>query len=124
MKILVVEDEPVLQRLYSRVLTEAGYEVTVLNDGTYVLETAKEEKPGLVLLDVMLPNMNGLDVLRALKGDTTTNMIPVIMLSAHEDDSFLFQAMQIGASRYLLKSAFEPEAIVGMVKETLEKAAA
>jgi DNA-binding response OmpR family regulator len=119
-KILLVEDDPVMQRMYSNALKEAGFAVVLASDGTTVVALVRQEQPALVLMDVMMPNRNGLEALKDLKTSDDTKQVPVIMLSAHEDDTLMFNAMQEGANRYLVKSMFDPLAIIGIIKEVIE----
>lgn len=119
MKILFVEDTETMQRLYTRALEAAQFEVVLIDDGINALETAITEQPDLILMDVMMPQMNGLDTLDTLKKDERTKTIPVIMMSAHEDDKLLLRAMQAGASRYLIKSNVEVTELPSLVTQTI-----
>ena len=120
MKVLVVDDDQYIQRMYGRTMQLESVEVIGINEGTQAVETAKREKPDIILMDVMMPKMNGLDALRALKASDETKDIPVIMLSAYEEEALLLNAINSGASMYLLKSDFEPQQIVDILKETVE----
>lgn len=117
--LLLVEDDPTLQRLYSRVFDEADFEVVVASDGVAIVEKASVESPDVILMDVMMPNRNGMEALGDLKDNEETKDIPVIMLSAHEDDQLLMQAMQMGAKRYLVKSRLDPDQVVSITREVL-----
>ncbi len=118
-KVLLVEDDPAIQRLYDNLFRLEGYGVALLPDGNNVVDTAKHEKPDIILMDVMMPGRNGLDALKDLKAERHTKYIPVIMLSAYEEDDLLFQAMQAGANRYLVKSRLEPPEVVAIIKEVI-----
>ncbi len=122
-KILLVEDDPALQRLYVKILTQASYEYRLANNGVAIVEKALSEAPDLIIMDVMMPERNGMKALADLKNNDTTKNIPVIMLSAYQDDELLFQAMQLGAKRYLVKSMLEPSQVLDIVKETLLESA-
>lgn len=122
-KILLVEDDPALQRLYVKILTQASYEYRLANNGVAIVEKALSEAPDLIIMDVMMPERNGMKALADLKNNDTTKNIPVIMLSAYQDDELLFQAMQLGAKRYLVKSLLEPRQVLDIVKETLLESA-
>ncbi len=117
--LLLVEDDPTLQRLYSRVFDEADFDVVVASDGVAIVEKANTESPDVILMDVMMPNRNGIEALGDLKGNEETKDIPIIMLSAHEDDQLLMQAMQMGAKRYLVKSRLDPDEVVTITREVL-----
>jgi CheY-like chemotaxis protein len=118
-KILVVEDDPFIQRLYTKLFKEEGFVLTLSPDGTGVVEKVKQEQPDIIMMDIMMPNRNGLEALGDLKANDETKNVPVIMLSASEDDSLLFQAMQAGANRYLVKSRLEPTEVLAIVKEVI-----
>lgn len=119
--LLLVEDNEYVQRMFGRVFAAAEFTVTTATDGSEALQIAEVNKPDTIIMDVMMPNMNGLEALKALKENSETVAIPVVMLSAHDDETLMMQALQLGAKRYLLKSALEPDAIVTLVKEVLNK---
>lgn len=120
MRILVVEDNPIMQRMYARTMEEAGLDVSLAADGTSVQNVALTEHPDIILMDMMLPNMNGIDALKALKVNEQTKATPVIMLSAYDDPDLMQQALDAGASRYLTKDSLEPQQIAELVQQTLE----
>jgi DNA-binding response OmpR family regulator len=103
-KIVLVEDEVVLSKAIHIELEDAGFHVKSALDGAAGLELIRKEQPDLVLLDIILPKMNGFDVLAALKKDPNTKKIPVVILSnlGHEDDRK--RGMELGAVDYCLKS--------------------
>ena len=115
----MVEDDELIQRMYVRVFTKAGFEVKTANDGEQGILAASEFMPDLIIMDVMMPNLNGIQALEAIKGNDSTKAIPVIMLSADDDGTLMMKAMQLGANRFLVKSAFEPNQVVGIVKSVL-----
>jgi len=117
LKILVVEDEPALVGILEFLLTDEGYQVAVAYDGETGLELAKEEKPALVILDVMLPNMNGFEVCNQLRRFTT---IPVIILSAKDHDQDVIKGLEIGADDYITKP-FNHRELVLRVKKLLSR---
>lgn len=98
--VLVVDDDPNIRSLLSQELTEAGYRVRLAEDGRKALTLIREEMPGLVILDVMMPEMNGFDVAAVLKNDPTTMDIPIIILSILEDKE---RGFRLGIDRYLTK---------------------
>ena len=120
--LLLVEDNPIIQRMYSRNFELANFQVTTASDGTMGVSTALSLHPDIIVMDVMMPNMNGLEALKLLKENEQTKAIPVIMLSANEDDNLFKQALDLGASRYLLKSSLDPNSIVDMINETIAAA--
>ncbi|MDP3963437.1 MAG: response regulator [bacterium] len=121
-KVLVVEDELSLQKAIVDVLGITGYTALGASDGEEGLLLAQKEKPDLILLDIILPKMNGFDVLKRLKEDETTKAIPVIMLTNLESSGDIEQALSLGAMTYLVKTNYELDDIMKRVKDTLAKA--
>lgn len=117
--ILIVEDDPLMSRLYSKVFSIEGYEVITAADGEEALSAVHKNLPTLILLDVMMPKMNGLELLEKLKSDPSTKKIPVIMLTNLAGTADAEKAMTLGAVKYIVKSEYEPKQIVSMVKEIL-----
>ncbi len=118
-KVLIVEDDPLMSRMYHKIFNFEGYEVEMAGDGEEGLEKAKSVKPTIMLLDVMMPKMNGLQVLEKLKADPDTKTIPVIMLTNLAGQQDAENAMSKGAVKYIVKSEHEPKEVVNMVKEIL-----
>ncbi len=122
--ILLVEDDPMLTELYETKLEMEGYQVTVVTDGEAGLKQAKKLKPDLILLDIMLPKLNGFAVLKELKANRGTVTIPVIVLTnlgGEKADNDKKLALGLGASQFLVKTFHLPDDIVGTVKTTLDK---
>ena len=103
-RILLAEDDRILRKAGETSLKKRGYDVIAAVDGEDALAKAREHKPDLILLDVMMPKMHGFDVLRALKGDATVRDIPVIMLTNLEQAADIKRATDDGAVGYLVKS--------------------
>lgn len=118
-KILIVEDDPLMSRMYQKIFKFEGFEVDFAGDGEEGLEKARTVKPTLMLLDIMMPKMNGLQVLEKLKLDPETKAIPVIMLTNLAGTQDAEAALTKGAVKYIIKSENEPKAVVNMVKEIL-----
>ncbi len=118
-KILVVEDEATLQKALSEALIQSGYEVLSALDGLRGLELAREGKPDLILLDIILPKMDGFEVLKRIKEDENTSSIPVIILTNLSDVSDVEKALDLGATTYLVKADFHLEDVLKKVKEAL-----
>src|SRR5436190_7484371 len=119
MKVLVAEDDPDIQILLKMVLMRLGKcEVFVTASGDEVFRLAKEHSPGLILLDVMLPEMNGFDICKLLKGDAATQQIPVIFLTARSMPNEMAQATKLGALGYLAKP-FDPMTLVSQINDLL-----
>ncbi len=119
-KIHLIEDDPLLSRMYERLFTIHDFDFMVDLDSQVGLERVKTERPDLVLLDIMMPNLNGLEVLKLLKSDDTTKAIPVVMITNVEDDDTQKQAEELGADGYLIKSRFDPDETVEYVTKKLK----
>ncbi len=117
--ILVVEDEESLLKVLTDSLTLAGFKVLGAKDGKQGLESALKNIPKLILLDIVMPNMDGIEMLRRLKLEPSVKNIPVILLTNLGETSKMLQAKELGAEDYLIKSHFKIEDIVKMVKEKL-----
>lgn len=119
-KILIVDDDPLLSNMYRTKFELDGNTVFIANDGKECILKAKSESPDLILMDVMMPVMNGLEALRELKMDQKTKKIPVVMLtnvsSSEAEES---EGLELGAVAYLVKSDYTPKEIVQKVKEIL-----
>lgn len=118
-KILVVEDDPLISRMYQKIFSFEGFEVEMAGDGEEGWEKVKTVKPTLILLDIMMPKMNGLQVLEKLKLDPDTKSIPVVMLTNLAGVSDAETALSKGAIKYIVKSEHEPQEITKMVKEIM-----
>lgn len=118
-KIVLVEDDEVMARMYRRVFSFGGFDVIVATDGEDGLEKIKQTLPDLVILDVMMPKMNGLEVLGKLKTDLRTKNIPVVMLTNLKIPEEVRLALENGAARYIVKCEHEPKKVFEMVREVL-----
>lgn len=118
-KILIVDDEKDLVETVVFQLQEAGYEVVSAYDGQEGLSKAQKEKPDLIVLDLMLPKMDGYKVCGLLKADTRYNKIPVIMFTAKAQESDKKLGQEVGAEAYITKP-FEQEILLGKIKELLK----
>jgi len=115
--ILVIDDEPKIVEICTDYLTAAGFNVTAANDGPQGLALARKEKPDLVVLDLMLPGMDGLDVCRELRRESNT---PIIMLTARVEESDKLVGLELGADDYLTKP-FSPRELVARVRTVLRR---
>lgn len=114
-KILAVDDERHIVRLVQVNLERAGYEVVTAFDGKDALEKVASEQPDLVVLDVMMPYMDGFEVLQNLRKNPSTRELPVIMLTAKAQDADVFRGWQSGVDCYLTKP-FNPMELISFVK--------
>lgn len=116
-KILLTEDDALMARMYQKIFSFEGFEVEVAQNGQECLDKVHQSQPTIILLDVMMPVMNGLDTLDRLKADPTTKAIPVIMLTNLAGQQDAESALAKGAVKYIIKSEHEPKEISDMVKE-------
>jgi len=119
-KILVVEDEATLQKALTETLVQNGYNVLNALDGLRGLEIAREEKPDLILLDIILPKMDGFEVLKKLKEDENVSEIPIIILTNLSDASDIQKTLDLGATTYLVKADFHLKDVLKKIEETLD----
>jgi CheY-like chemotaxis protein len=117
-KILIVDDSPAEIKLMQALLNEAGYPSVAINDPTRIEQTIDVERPGLILLDVVMPQRNGFQVCRELKGHAEYGRIPVVMVSSKNTPSDKFWAQQQGADGYVVKP-FTREDLLGAVQKFL-----
>jgi DNA-binding response OmpR family regulator len=116
-KILIVEDEISLQETLAYNLKKQGYEVVIAGDGPSALEVVRSSKPDLILLDIMLPGMDGFDVCRKLRSEVST---PVLMLTARDDEIDRVVGLEVGADDYLTKP-FSMRELIARVKAMLRR---
>ena len=119
-KILFIEDESALQKTFGDMLTQEGYEMISALDGETGLRLAREEKPDLILLDLVLPKVHGLDVLKKLKEDPETRQIPVIILTNLEDMESIEKALSLGATTFLVKASYTLEEVLEKIEKALK----
>lgn len=118
-KILLIEDEPSIRDLYSRQLTKAGYTVATAEDGNKGLELLKSDTYDLLLLDIMLPGINGLQVLREFKTQNPNSQMKVVLLTNLGQDTVIKEGFTLGASAYLIKASYTPDQIVTEVNNLI-----
>ena len=119
-KVLIVEDEANIRQLVKYNLEKESFQVLEAEDGLLGLRLAKAEKPDLVLLDLMLPQMDGLEVSRSLKGNPATAALPIIMLTAKSEEIDKVIGLELGADDYMTKP-FSPRELVARVKAVLRR---
>ncbi|MBO8163705.1 MAG: response regulator transcription factor [Brevibacillus sp.] len=117
-KILVVDDEPSIVKLLQFNLEKSGFEVITASDGKQALDMAYQEKPDFIVLDLMLPKMDGMDVCKALRQDRINT--PILMLTAKDDELDKILGLELGADDYLTKP-FSPREVVARVKAILRR---
>jgi DNA-binding response OmpR family regulator len=117
--IFIIEDDKFLRELISKKLYKENYNVITAVNGEEGIKKIKEEKPDLVLLDLVLPGINGFEVLSQIKNDPTISLIPVIILSNLGQEEDIEKGMELGAIDYMVKAHFTPGEIVEKIKTIL-----
>ncbi|MBP1466642.1 response regulator transcription factor [Candidatus Chloroploca sp. M-50] len=118
--ILVVDDEPGIVQIARDYLDRAGFRVLTADDGPGALRLARTERPHLLVLDLMLPGMDGLDVTRSLRQDQATRKLPIIMLTARVEEADRLIGLELGADDYMTKP-FSPRELVARVRAVLRR---
>ena len=119
--VLIVDDDAFLSGIYTTKLEMDGFRVVVARDGEEGLKSAKAEKPSIILLDVLMPKLDGFETLKRLKADIETKSIPVIMLTNIGQKEDIEQAKADGAEDYLIKAHFVPAEAVEKIRGILNK---
>lgn len=119
-RILAVDDEENILELVKYNLTREGFDVLCATSGEEALKAARKEPPDLLLLDLMLPGVNGMEVMRRLKSDAATKEIPIVMLTVKRDDVDVIMGLEMGADDYITKP-FSPKVLVARVKAILRR---
>lgn len=122
-RILLVEDEDFIRDLYKRQLELAGFQVDAKPNGAEGLVAAKQNPYDLVLLDIMLPDINGLEILKQLKQGPVSKNTPIVMLTNLGQDTVIKEGFTLGAEGYLIKASYTPDQIVQEVKNIVNKKA-
>ena len=120
-KILVVEDEEILRTALAEELKQENFEVVTAKDGQDGVEKATAEKPDLILLDLVMPRLDGLGALKELKAKDDTKEIPVVILTNLSDYDKVSDALSLGAMDYLVKANYRLEELVNKIKTVLER---
>ena len=121
MKILIIDDEQLLLDLYHDILVESGFEVIMSRSGKEGIDLAIEQKPDVVLLDILMPEMNGFDVARELKNNDTTKNIPIYLLTNLPQESSSEKANELGVAGYMMKAMTEPAELAETMKNVAAK---
>jgi CheY-like chemotaxis protein len=120
-KVLLIEDDELIYAMYQKAFTLAGIEIELAKNGQIGLEKVHTSQPDLILLDVMMPKMNGIEVLEKLKTDPATNHIPVVMLTNVSEFQIMNHAIAEGATQYIVKSDTEPQELVNLARNIITK---
>lgn len=116
MKVLIIDDERAILKMYAEQMQLMGIEALTAPDGPTGLRLAVEDKPDVILLDIIMPRLNGLDVLAQLKEDQETRNIPVFLLTNLPEECSGEKAKELGAAGYFVKAQYDPDKIIEKVK--------
>lgn len=119
-KVVLVEDEKMLADMYATKFSMEGFETTKANDGAAGLELAKKVRPDIILLDVIMPKLDGFAVLKLLKEDEKVKNVPVILLTNLGQDEDIKKGKQLGAADYFVKANHTPAEVVKKIREVLK----
>lgn len=117
--VLLAEDDIFVSDIYNLKLQKEGFEVILVPDGREAIKRLETETPDLIMLDIMMPYMDGMDVLEAIKKDDRLKNIPVLMLTNLSEKENIEKAMKMGANDYLIKAHFTPSEVINKVKALL-----
>lgn len=123
-KILIIEDDSSLSQLYQTMFEDQEFAVLTASDGQQGIDTAVRERPAVILLDILMPKVNGFDVLKSLKNQVETKNIPIIIasnLGSSDSNANRQLALSLGAADYLVKALNEPQAIVDRVRQVVNQ---
>lgn len=120
-KILLIEDDPFLLSMYTTKFELENFKVITAEDGAKGLKLALKEMPDIILLDILLPKIDGFEVLKALKSNKKVNCIPVILLTNLSQKDKVEEGLSLGADDYLIKAHFMPSEVVDKIKKTINK---
>ncbi|MCK5412898.1 MAG: response regulator [Candidatus Pacebacteria bacterium] len=119
-KVLIVEDDVYISEMYKIKFESENYKTIVTNNGSEVIKIIEKEKPDIILLDIVMPVMDGFDVLKIIKSNKKFNSIPVVMLTNLSQKESIERVFELGARGYIVKSHFTPSEVVKKVKDILD----
>lgn len=118
-KIVIAEDDKFISEMYVTKLLSEGFDVECARDGQEAVEKICEIQPDIVLLDIFMPKLNGIEVLKKIRSDKKVKATPVIVLTNASEKDHVSKAMEMGANDYLVKSSFTPDEVVSKIKENI-----
>jgi len=119
-KLLLVEDDVTLVKMYERKFKSDGYEVEIAYDGEEGFKKATDNPPDLIVLDLMLPKLDGISVFKKIRSQASTFKTPVLMLTNFDQEDAVFECFKLGAVDYLLKSEVTPQEVVAKIENLLK----
>ncbi|MFH1509959.1 MAG: response regulator [Candidatus Nealsonbacteria bacterium] len=120
-KIILVEDDPFLIDIYGTKLKESGFELEIISNGSEVISKVKEIKPDIVILDIVLPQMDGWEILKCLRAEESLKYLKIIILSNLGQREEVDKGIALGATGYLIKAHFTPSEVVEEIKKHLNQ---
>lgn len=118
-KVLIVEDDGFISEVYITKITAEGFSVIMANDGEKALELTRSKNPDLILLDITIPKIDGIEFLKKIRSEEEVSDILVIVLTNSNEEEHLSQARELGVSEYLIKSHYTPSEVVLKIREVL-----
>ena len=118
-KILIIEDEEIMINLLQRKISQEGYDVWVTRNGEEGLAAMRERKPDLILLDIIMPKMGGLEVMEVMQQDNDLKDIPVIVVSNSGQPVEIDKVQKLGAKDWLIKTEFDPQEVIDKIKKNI-----
>jgi DNA-binding response OmpR family regulator len=122
-KILIIEDDRYISKMYQLKLSLEGYDVQVAENGREGVDKVKEFLPNIILLDILMPELDGFEVLKIVKSDDVTKDIPVLIMSNLGQEDHVEKGMKLGAIGYIVKSQYTPSKVVEKIKSVIEEKA-
>ncbi|MFA6228469.1 MAG: response regulator [Patescibacteria group bacterium] len=119
-KVLLVEDDAMIVDMYKLRLEEEGYEVIITDKGSQAIELAKTDDPDIILLDIILPEVDGFSILSSLKSEAATKKIPTIIMTNLGQESDQEKGQQLGAEEYFVKAQHTPADVINVIKKYLK----
>ena len=119
-KVLIVEDDVYISEMYRIKFESENYKTVITSNGSEIIKMIEKEKPDIILLDIVMPVMDGFDVLKIIKSNEKFNNIPVVMLTNLSQKESIERVFELGAKGYIVKSHFTPSEVVKKVKDILE----
>jgi len=120
-RILLVEDDRFILEMYAEKLNDVGFQVEKAEDGVVAVELAKKKNPDLILLDIIIPKMDGFEVLKALKKEQKLKNVPVILLTNLGQRQSIEKGLKLGATDYIIKAHFTPAEVIEKIEQILKK---
>jgi two-component system alkaline phosphatase synthesis response regulator PhoP len=118
-KILIIEDDRYISKMYQLKLSLDGFDVQVADNGRIGVEKVKEFKPDIILTDILMPEMDGFEVIKAVRADEESKSTPILIMSNLGQEDHIQKGLELGALGYIVKSQFTPSKVVDKIKEVL-----